>query len=254
MLFFFYFQVLRNKGVYENVKFVQQQNFWVGPSSASVYPSIFHNVIRGFLKIKSCMDVALINVMLLLSSRRRWSTWEPSFLLACGRTRRSTSWCRRKEQRRENRAAAWGTTAPAVCRLYRTSVRSANNNFVKLGMNLINVPFFHTRLQTTTIGLTAWFVCTIEHPCCVGEVASTSQCSFSPRFVTAARCSLPSGSQVSQKELSNFYTSMRYSQLSVLTLSFYFGRICVEPASVSPHEWPDDITKWPVSVFTWIDK
>ncbi|XP_010780133.1 inactive rhomboid protein 1-like [Notothenia coriiceps] len=23
-------------------------------------------------------------------------------------------------------------------------------------------------------------------------------------------------------------------------------RICVEPASVSPHEWPDDITKWPV--------
>lgn len=71
MLFLFYFQVLRNKGVYENVKFVQQQNFWVGPSSASVYPSIFHNVIRGFLKIKSCMDVALINVMLLLSSRRR---------------------------------------------------------------------------------------------------------------------------------------------------------------------------------------
>uniref|UniRef100_A0A8C7T3P3 Inactive rhomboid protein n=1 Tax=Oncorhynchus mykiss TaxID=8022 RepID=A0A8C7T3P3_ONCMY len=23
-------------------------------------------------------------------------------------------------------------------------------------------------------------------------------------------------------------------------------RICLEPASVSPHEWPDDITKWPV--------
>ncbi|KAM7381970.1 hypothetical protein PAMA_012706 [Pampus argenteus] len=28
--------VLRNKGVYENVKFVQQQNFWVGPSSESL--------------------------------------------------------------------------------------------------------------------------------------------------------------------------------------------------------------------------
>uniref|UniRef100_G3NKM0 Inactive rhomboid protein n=1 Tax=Gasterosteus aculeatus aculeatus TaxID=481459 RepID=G3NKM0_GASAC len=27
--------VLRNKGVYENVKFVQQQNFWVGPSSGA---------------------------------------------------------------------------------------------------------------------------------------------------------------------------------------------------------------------------
>uniref|UniRef100_A0AAX7U0J9 Inactive rhomboid protein n=1 Tax=Astatotilapia calliptera TaxID=8154 RepID=A0AAX7U0J9_ASTCA len=28
--------VLRNKGVYENVKFVQQQNFWVGPSSVTL--------------------------------------------------------------------------------------------------------------------------------------------------------------------------------------------------------------------------
>lgn len=25
-------------------------------------------------------------------------------------------------------------------------------------------------------------------------------------------------------------------------------RTCLEPASVSPHEWPDDITKWPVSM------
>lgn len=33
---FFFFEVLRNKGVYENVKFVQQQNFWVGPNSVSV--------------------------------------------------------------------------------------------------------------------------------------------------------------------------------------------------------------------------
>ncbi|XP_024862220.1 inactive rhomboid protein 1 isoform X2 [Kryptolebias marmoratus] len=28
--------ILRNKGVYENVKFVQQQNFWVGPSSEAL--------------------------------------------------------------------------------------------------------------------------------------------------------------------------------------------------------------------------
>lgn len=26
-------KVLRNKGVYENVKYVQQENFWIGPSS-----------------------------------------------------------------------------------------------------------------------------------------------------------------------------------------------------------------------------
>lgn len=29
-------QVLRNRGVYENVKYVQQENFWIGPSSVSV--------------------------------------------------------------------------------------------------------------------------------------------------------------------------------------------------------------------------
>lgn len=29
----FVLKVLRNKGVYENVKFVQQENFWIGPSS-----------------------------------------------------------------------------------------------------------------------------------------------------------------------------------------------------------------------------
>lgn len=26
-------QVLRNKGVYESVKYIQQENFWIGPSS-----------------------------------------------------------------------------------------------------------------------------------------------------------------------------------------------------------------------------
>lgn len=35
MTFFlvFFAKVLRNKGVYENVKYVQQENFWIGPSS-----------------------------------------------------------------------------------------------------------------------------------------------------------------------------------------------------------------------------
>lgn len=33
---FFSLQVLRNRGVYENVKYVQQENFWIGPSSVSV--------------------------------------------------------------------------------------------------------------------------------------------------------------------------------------------------------------------------
>lgn len=39
LTFFLWFleKVLRNKGVYENVRFVQQQNFWVGPSSVSIF-------------------------------------------------------------------------------------------------------------------------------------------------------------------------------------------------------------------------
>lgn len=31
-------QVLRNRGVYENVKYVQQENFWIGPSSVREEP------------------------------------------------------------------------------------------------------------------------------------------------------------------------------------------------------------------------
>lgn len=50
--FFLYFQVLRNKGVFENVKFVQQQNFWLGPSSVSISHFRFPNFIRGFLKME----------------------------------------------------------------------------------------------------------------------------------------------------------------------------------------------------------
>lgn len=29
-------QVLKNKGIYESVKYVQQENFWIGPSSVSL--------------------------------------------------------------------------------------------------------------------------------------------------------------------------------------------------------------------------
>lgn len=31
-------QVLRNKGVYESVKYIQQENFWIGPSSVRSLP------------------------------------------------------------------------------------------------------------------------------------------------------------------------------------------------------------------------
>lgn len=126
----------------------------------------------------------------------------------------------------------------------------SQQHFLKLGMNLINVALKSCswELQDYQPGL----FYTIEHSCCVGEVASTSQCSFSPRFVMAARSSLPSGPQVSHKELPRFYTHLYPTSTALCSnpeLSF-FCRICVEPASNFPHEWPTDITKWPVSVFT----
>lgn len=35
-------QVLRNKGIYESVKFVQQENFWIGPSSVRFLSFMLH--------------------------------------------------------------------------------------------------------------------------------------------------------------------------------------------------------------------
>lgn len=49
----FLVEVLRNKGVYENVKFVQQENFWIGPSSVSPF-SILLKVTR--LAFKNLID------------------------------------------------------------------------------------------------------------------------------------------------------------------------------------------------------
>lgn len=33
-----------------------------------------------------------------------------------------------------------------------------------------------------------------------------------------------------------------------LISAFCCCRVCEQPASMEPHEWPDDITKWPVSM------
>ena len=29
-------------------------------------------------------------------------------------------------------------------------------------------------------------------------------------------------------------------------INYFFNSYCKEPASVPPHEWPDDITRWPI--------
>lgn len=43
-----------------------------------------------------------------------------------------------------------------------------------------------------------------------------------------------------QSEFLNYYYVKKNKFLNIFPYSF-----CIEPASVAPFEWPDDITKWP---------
>uniref|UniRef100_A0A8D3A6T1 Inactive rhomboid protein n=1 Tax=Scophthalmus maximus TaxID=52904 RepID=A0A8D3A6T1_SCOMX len=135
--------VLRNKGVYENVKFVQQENFWVGPSSEAL--------IHLGAKFSPCM--------------RR--DQEIQKLIQEKRARESESGC---------------------------CVRNDRSGCLQT-------------LQEECSSTLAVWVKWPQHPSAPhlnGDVRQHgSVCHQDPR-------------------------------------------ICLEPASVSPHEWPDDITKWPV--------
>ncbi|XP_022598772.1 inactive rhomboid protein 1-like isoform X2 [Seriola dumerili] len=135
--------VLRNKGVYENVKFVQQQNFWVGPSSEAL--------IHLGAKFSPCMR----------------QDEEIQKLIQEKRARERESGC---------------------------CVRNDRSGCLQT-------------LQEECSSTLAVWVKWPQHPSAPhlnGELRQHgSVCHQDPR-------------------------------------------ICLEPASVSPHEWPDDITKWPV--------
>uniref|UniRef100_A0A4W6E2B2 Inactive rhomboid protein n=1 Tax=Lates calcarifer TaxID=8187 RepID=A0A4W6E2B2_LATCA len=135
--------VLRNKGVYENVKFVQQQNFWVGPSSEAL--------IHLGAKFSPCMrqDEEIQKLIQEKRARERESG-------CCVRNDRSG--CLQTSQEEcSSTLAVW----------------------VKWPQHP-SAPYLNGELR--------------QH----GSV-----CHQDPR-------------------------------------------ICLEPASVSPHEWPDDISKWPI--------
>ncbi|XP_056222594.1 inactive rhomboid protein 1 isoform X4 [Seriola aureovittata] len=135
--------VLRNKGVYENVKFVQQQNFWVGPSSEAL--------IHLGAKFSPCMRQDEEIQKLIQEKRER---------------ERESGCCVRNDR--------------SGC--------------------------LQTLQEECSSTLAVW-VKWPQHPSAPhlnGELRQHgSVCHQDPR-------------------------------------------ICLEPASVSPHEWPDDITKWPV--------
>uniref|UniRef100_A0A6Q2ZM55 Inactive rhomboid protein n=1 Tax=Esox lucius TaxID=8010 RepID=A0A6Q2ZM55_ESOLU len=135
--------VLRNKGVYENVKFVQQENFWVGPSSEAL--------IHLGAKYSPCMrqDQQVHNLIRQKRDIERHSA-------CCVRNDRSGC-LQTSEEECSSTLAVW-----------------------------VKWP----RHQST------------------------------PRLAGVDRQ----------------YGSVCHQD----------PRICLEPASVTPHEWPDDITKWPV--------
>uniref|UniRef100_A0A3Q2UXH2 Inactive rhomboid protein n=1 Tax=Haplochromis burtoni TaxID=8153 RepID=A0A3Q2UXH2_HAPBU len=135
--------VLRNKGVYENVKFVQQENFWIGPSSVTL--------IHLGAKYSPCMrqDQQVHDLI--------------------------------REKRDIERNSA-------CC------VRNDRSGCVQ------------TSEEECSSTLAVW----VKWP---GH---------------------PSTPKLNGKDRQ--YGSVCHQD----------PRICLEPASVSPHEWPDDITKWPV--------
>ncbi|XP_058477812.1 inactive rhomboid protein 1-like isoform X3 [Solea solea] len=135
--------VLRNKGVYENVRFVQQQNFWVGPSSEAL--------IHLGAKFSPCMrqDEEIQKLIREKRVRERESG-------CCVRNDRSGCLQTLQEE-------CSSTLAVWVKWPQHTSAPSVNGELRQHG----------------------------------------AVCHQDPR-------------------------------------------ICLEPASVTPHEWPDDITKWPV--------
>uniref|UniRef100_A0A671VH36 Inactive rhomboid protein n=1 Tax=Sparus aurata TaxID=8175 RepID=A0A671VH36_SPAAU len=140
--------VLRNKGVYENVKFVQQQNFWVGPSSEAL--------IHLGAKFSPCMR----------------QDQEIHKLIQEKRARERESGC---------------------------CVRNDRSGCLQ------------TLQEECSSTLAVWVKWPQHHS--------------APHLNGTLRQ----------------YGSVCHQD----------PRICLEPASVSPHEWPDDITKWPVSTETY---
>ncbi|XP_041942494.1 inactive rhomboid protein 1 isoform X3 [Alosa sapidissima] len=135
--------VLRNKGVYENVKFVQQENFWIGPSSEAL--------IHLGAKFSPCM-------------------------------------------RRDQEVHDLIEAKRAIERNSACCVRNDRSGCVQ------------TSEEECSSTLAVW-VKWPKHP-------STPQLEGQDRQ----------------------YGSVCHQD----------PRICMEPASVAPHDWPDDITKWPI--------
>lgn len=111
-------QVLRNRGVYENVKYGQQENFWIGPSSVRAGSGWAGRRGRG-----AGRGQGLSSASRPLARRRPSFTWVQSSRPACARTRRCIVSSEPRGSGRSTQLAAFAMTGPAACRPRRRSAR-----------------------------------------------------------------------------------------------------------------------------------
>ncbi|XP_071200308.1 inactive rhomboid protein 1 isoform X2 [Salvelinus alpinus] len=177
--------VLRNKGVYENVKFVQQENFWVGPSSEAL--------IHLGAKYSPCMrqDQQVHDLIRDKRDIERDSA-------CCVRNDRSGCLQTSEEECSVSRESL---SVSLTHSLYLTLLYSTSTS------DLFRGRYFYLSIFVLSQSTLAVWVKWPRHH-------STPQLEGQDRQ----------------------YGSVCHQD----------PRICLEPASVAPHEWPDDITKWPV--------
>lgn len=115
-------KVLRNKGVYENVKYVQQENFWIGPSSVC-WLSLPKCKSYDVLLNTGCFWIYVLMTLPSDTTRRLWSIWEPNSHPVCDRIRRCMIKSRRSVRLSATQPAVCAMTARAAFRRLRKSAQ-----------------------------------------------------------------------------------------------------------------------------------
>ncbi|KPP68959.1 inactive rhomboid protein 1-like [Scleropages formosus] len=148
--------VLRNKGVYENVKFVQQENFWIGPSSEAL--------IHLGAKFSPCMRKDQQVYDLMQEKRNMWVKWpqHPSAPYQNGKVRQYGSVCHQDPRICLEPASVSPHEWPEDITKWPICTRYSTGN--------------HTNLPHIDCAITG-------RPCCIGtkgrcEITSREYCDF----------------------------------------------------------------------------
>lgn len=120
------FQVLRKRGVYENVKYVQQENFWIGPSSVRTGLEMELGVVPSVLGPRPQLlsppsQEALIHLGAKFSPCMRQDPQVHSFILAAREREKHSACCVRNDRsgcvQTSKEECSVGVLAPALSEL-----------------------------------------------------------------------------------------------------------------------------------------